>query len=438
MSTTTPTQQIVDSIKRIEERMAPIDGLLKILAEPASKAGLTPEAFLASMCKGRDATMIGADGASLPVPRRRKRGGIGMGKMLSALVEMGTPGMNSADLQKSANYLFDPVEKGGLGMVKAALAESSGVSGGYTVPPQFAEQLLSLAIEDTIVPPRAYHQPMTSLTLQLPSLDVTGSGVAGQSPFLGGVAASWGPEATIGAESEPTFGQTDLKANQLSFYSIVSNTLLADSAIGLDSLLTHLFAAAIGFYTDYAFLQGTGVGQPLGVMNSPAAISVTRNTGGAFKYIDAAMMFSRLYGVSSWRNEATCWVVHPYVFPQLTQMYDGGGRPVFIPLSSGAQEMPANSGQGGYSIGHLFGRPVLVSEKISTLGTRGDVLLCDFSKYVIGDRAELMIDVSPHVKFLNYQLVFRCIWRGDGQPWLNKPITLADGASTVSPFVILN
>jgi len=70
-------------------------------------------------------------------------------------------------------------------------------------------------------------------------------------------------------------------------------------------------------------------------------------------------------------------------------------------------------------------------------GTNSTVGLFDFSKYLLGDRQDLTIDVSPHVNFLKNQMVWRTIWRGDGQPWLNSSITLADGTKTVSPFITL-
>ena len=40
--------------------------------------------------------------------------------------------------------------------------------------------------------------------------------------------------------------------------------------------------------------------------------------------------------------------------------------------------------------------------------------------------------------FLKNQLTIRVVKRVDGQPWLNGPITLQDGATQVSPFVVLN
>jgi HK97 family phage major capsid protein len=55
--------------------------------------------------------------------------------------------------------------------------------------------------------------------------------------------------------------------------------------------------------------------------------------------------------------------------------------------------------------------------------------------YVIGDRMSLEIAASEHVNFLKNQMTWRIVERIDGRTWLDKPITLADGSSTVSPFV---
>src|SRR5438552_1947465 len=45
---------------------------------------------------------------------------------------------------------------------KAALGEASGVTGGYTVPPDFYQQLLTLMAEETVIRPRAFVLPMGS------------------------------------------------------------------------------------------------------------------------------------------------------------------------------------------------------------------------------------------------------------------------------------
>jgi len=86
---------------------------------------------------------------------------------------------------------------------KAALAEASGVTGGYTVPFDFYMQLLALIEEQTFIRPNTFVQPMASATLQFPYLDVTTVQSAGTTPFFGGVNMNWTAEAQNRTETEP-------------------------------------------------------------------------------------------------------------------------------------------------------------------------------------------------------------------------------------------
>jgi HK97 family phage major capsid protein len=311
---------------------------------------------------------------------------------------------------------------------KAALAEASGVTGGYVVPPQFAQQLLSLAEEQAIVRSRAFVQPMASATMMFPYLDVTTVQAGGTSPFFGGIIFSWTEEAQTRTETEPQFKMLELKAHELSGYTVSSNVLLQDAAFGLEKFLFAVFARALAWYEDFAFLQGNGVGKPVGMLKCNANLGFAR-AGGAgtqtFTYADAAKMVSRLLP-SSMQN--AIWVIHPYALTALVQLADGSGRLVWVPNIGGAQDKIP---------GTLFGRPVLISEKVPTFGTAGDINLLDPTLYVIGDRMQIEIAASQHVNFLKNQMTWRVVERVDGQPWVDKVVTLQDASSTVSPFVSL-
>jgi HK97 family phage major capsid protein len=78
----------------------------------------------------------------------------------------------------AADYLEKEYKQSGY-QAKAALAESSGTVGGYTVPTQFSEQIQQLMAEDTFIRPRAFVQPMSSAVMQIPYLDVTTAQPAG-------------------------------------------------------------------------------------------------------------------------------------------------------------------------------------------------------------------------------------------------------------------
>ena len=81
---------------------------------------------------------------------------------------------------------------------------------------------------------------------------------------------------------------------------------------------------------------------------------------------------------------------------------------------------------------------MLFTEKTPTLGTTGDVLLCDFSQYLIGDGSNATLESSIHERFRYDQTSFRLVKRVDGQEWCKAPVLLADGATQVSPFVELD
>ncbi len=470
-ATKTPTQLVMDRFdsfeKSFEKRVGTIESeLTKLATETASKAGMTGEALMADMTNGgRKSVLLGPDGreiapALLPGGRKSflgeiqredgKKGSFGdflvQFRRFHNVQELSEPERMKAHAELKGygvqQYGYDVNEK----VVKTALAESSGVTGGYTVPPQFERQLFELAIEDSIVQPRARKYPMVSKSLTIPALDQTNTGfaaAAGVSNLLGGVQAFWTTEAATRIESEPGFRQIILNAWELSFYALASNNLLADSAIALDSFLTQLMGYAIGWYTDFSFLQGNGVGQPLGILNAPATVQVQPQVAAHFSLQDVAKMLSTLYWMLR-GSTSLCWVIHQSVIADLYKMNDmrgaqttnGFGQVVFIPLDQGVQA-PIPSSAGVQSIGRLVGFPVLVSEKVPALGSTGCVSLIDMDKYFLGQRMELEIAVSPHVRFLNAQMVWRVVWRGDGQPGVNKQITLADGTFKVSPFVTL-
>ncbi len=322
-------------------------------------------------------------------------------------------------LEKEYGSSFNPWQK-------AALAETSGTTGGYTVPPEFYTQLLAISAETNFFRQYAFVQPMASATLQFPYLDITTVQSAGVSPFFGGVQAYWTEEAQTRTETEPQFKMMELKAHELSGYSVSSNVLLQDAAFGLEKFLMTLFGAAVGWFEQFAYLQGNGVGKPLGILNAPAAISVTRNTGGHFYFPDVAGMLKSLLPRSYTK---AVWAVSPGVVQDLLQLKDGANRALFISIDQGAVKPP---------VWKLLNLPVYVTEMLPALGTKGDVMLLDPSLYVIGDRMMLEIAASEHVNFLKNQMTWRFVQRVDGQPWMDKPVTLQDGTSQVSPFVVLN
>ncbi len=304
---------------------------------------------------------------------------------------------------------------------KSAMNSQQGTQGGYTVPAEFLPRVMQLASENAVVRPRATIVPMSSRSIHLPTLDHTTAPSAGDSAFFGGLLARWTEEAITQTETEPSFKQIELVAHELSGYSKISNTLLADNAVGLEALLLNLIGRAIGWYEDYAFLRGSGAGKPLGALSAAALISVTRSGASAFTLADAAGMLARL--LPGWDPMHTVWAIHPTVLAKLFQMSSTAGNIVYL---DNARDKPVMV---------LFGIPVVATEKLPALNTLGDVLLLDLQHYVVGVRQQVEVAFSEHVAFTSNQGTWRFVSRVDGQPWVRSAITLSDASSTLSPFV---
>jgi HK97 family phage major capsid protein len=300
------------------------------------------------------------------------------------------------------------------------MVENVGASGGFLVPVEFRPELLQWAWEDNPIRARATVIPMRRRQLQVPTLDHTGT-AAGATRQYGGVVASWTEEATQKDETEPEFRQINLVAHKLVCYTESSDELLADEAIGLVALLTRLFGGAIAWEEEWTFLRGTGAGQPLGVINAGATFVEPRAVAGTIGIDDIIQMIGHHQGSSP------IWHITRAAFPTIAQLNGPAGNPSYVFIPNAREGIPAT----------LFGFPIFWTEKLPTLGTQGDILLASWDMYLVGDRQQVTIDTTNIFRFRNDLTSWRAVHRVDGQPWLTQPVTLADGAWQISPFVIL-
>lgn len=301
------------------------------------------------------------------------------------------------------------------------LVENIGASGGFLVPVQQMSELLRVPAPDIMVRPRATIVPMTARQIQWPVLDQTGT-TAGQPHWMGGVIAYWTEEGEYKHESDPQFRQINLVAHKLVTLTEASDELLADSGQSIEALLTALFRTTIAWYEEEAFLNGTGAGQPRGVIWAPATIAVGRAVAGQINLVDIINMLENFYGSNG------IWLCNRRGMSNLLQLNGPAANPSYVFMPSARDAMPST----------LFGMPLFFNEHCPALGVRGDIGLYDFRMYLVGDRQAFTVDASKHDKFRYDLTVWRGVHRVDGQPWLSLPLTESDGISQVSPFVVLD
>ena len=305
------------------------------------------------------------------------------------------------------------------------MVEAIGASGGFLVPTEFFAQLQAAVAESSIVRPRATKIRMQRRQINIPVLDQTGT-VAGRPHWFGGMVFAWGAEALEKCLTIAEWRQISLAAHKLYGYTRASDELVDDSFISLSDFLAGPlgFAGGVAWMEDYAFLVGTGAGQPLGIItavNAPTIV-VARAVAGAIGIADLANM--RMSLLPSAKAE---WVVTQSAMASLIQMAGPAGNPAYWWMPTGQDGVPER----------LLGLPIHWSEKLPALGTQGDILLADFRYYMIGDRQATTIESTKFDRWRFDQTSWRVVHRVDGQPWLSTPLTYQDGTTTVSPFVIL-
>ena len=308
------------------------------------------------------------------------------------------------------------------GTEQKALAEGVGATGGFLVPTEFNATLQAFMHEQNPIRARATVIPMRRRTVQFPVLDQTGQ-VAGRPHQFGGIASVWTEEAQEKDETDPAFRQLELAAHKLVCYTIISDELLDDTAIGLAGFLSSPmgFVGAINWEEEFTFLQGTGAGQPMGVINGGGTIVVPRAVAGTIGVNDVMQMVMNHQGANP------IWHINRGAMATLLQLNGPVGNPSYIFIPNAREGMPAT----------LMGFPIHWTEKTPLLGTQGDILLADWTWYIIGDRQSTTIDSSMHERFRRDQTTWRAVHRVDGRQTLSVPLRLQDGTSQISPFVIL-
>jgi HK97 family phage major capsid protein len=332
--------------------------------------------------------------------------------------------------ERSSGRLVDP---------RLIQATASGTSeavpsdGGFLVQKDFSAELLKRTYETGQISQRVRRIPISSNANGVKINAIDEDSRADGSRW-GGVLAYWANEADTATATKPKFRRVELNLQKLLGLCYATDELLQDSA-ALEAVIMQAFPEEFTFKTEDAFFNGTGAGQPLGILNSGALITQAHDSGDSGDTIstaDVLNMWNRCWGRS---RQNAVWYIDQSVEPKLFALVLGSGTAVQLLYTppGGSVQMP-NNGQYGL----LLGRPVIPVEHCAQLGSPGDIVLADMSQYVVIDKGAPQAASSIHVRFLNDETTFRFVYRIDGQPAWKKPLTPKSGGPTLSPFVILD
>lgn len=315
------------------------------------------------------------------------------------------------------------------------LQQGSASEGGYMVPPAFSTSIyegLTKEADSLLQDCDQYTIPYGIESMTFPA-DAETSRADGSR--AGGIQGYWKSELTQLTATRPTLREVKLAPQQLYVFAYLTDKLM-QNAPTLTQYLNKKATDEIKFKINNAIFNGTGSGQPKGVMLGGSGlprIDVTKETGQAGGSIvrgNIQKMWQRLMprcqSRAKWYYDQSCLSD----IANITLPVGTGGVPLMMPPG----------GLSGQSYATIYGRPMVPMEYCGKIGDAGDLILADLSAYAIGMRGGLDSAMSIHLKFDFAQTCFRFIFEIDGQPWLASaltPFTPAGGTTkteTLSPF----
>jgi HK97 family phage major capsid protein len=300
-------------------------------------------------------------------------------------------------------------------------SEGIGEDGGFAVPPDFRAEIIKKVMGEESLIGFTDNQTSSSNSITFPADETT--------PWQesGGIQAYWESEAGTKQQSKPNLTEKTVKLNKLICLVPLTDELLQD-APAMARYVQSKAPEKMAFKVSNAIINGSGVGQPLGILNSAGTISVPAESGQTADTVifdNILALYNRLTPAA--RRNAR-WLMNPDVETQLQKMVFPGAspsQPVYLP-------------PGGLSVapyGTLMGRPIIPHEAMPALGDAGDIVFGDLNAYLsVSKSGGIRSDVSIHVFFDQDVTAFRFVLRIGGQPWWNSAITAYQAGSNTRGF----
>lgn len=308
--------------------------------------------------------------------------------------------------------------------------EGVGADGGFAVPPEFRTEIWQKVMGEDSLLARTDQNPTSRNTIVLPKDETT--------PWAatGGIQAYFESEAGQMTQSKVALSDMTIRLNKLTALVPVTEELLED-APGMDAYLRRKIAEKFTSKLNLKIVQGTGAGEPLGIIAAGSLVTVDAESGQAADTIlvdNIDKMWSRMY--APLRRDAV-WLINQDIEPQLFGMHryvkdaSGtivGGTPAYMPPG----------GVSGNPYGTLYGREVIPTQACETLGDKGDIILVNLKQYLtVFKTGGPKTDVSMHMWFDYGVMAFRTVLRIAGRPWWSADIDPRDGSNALSWAVTL-
>ena len=197
--------------------------------------------------------------------------------------------------------------------ISNVLQEGVDADGGYLVPEEYDSRLIQTLEEENI---------MRKLATRITTSGEHKINIAATKP-----AAAWIEEGAALTFGDATFSQILLDAHTLHVAIRVTEELLFDNSFGLENYIIDQFGKALANAEEDAFLNGTGVGQPLGLFADKGGGTVA-NTVTALT-TDAAI--GLVYALKRPYRKNASFIINDQLIAQLRTLKDNNGAYMWQP-----------------------------------------------------------------------------------------------------------
>lgn len=244
--------------------------------------------------------------------------------------------------------------------VSNVLSEGVDANGGYLVPEEYDHRLIDILDEENV---------MRKLGTRITTSGEHKINIAATKP-----AAAWIEEGGALTFGDATFDQIILDAHKLHVAIKVTEELLYDNAFNLENYIMQQFGKALANAEEDAFINGTGTGQPLGILAATGGADVGVMAKSATA-ITADELIDLIYSLKRPYRKSAAFLLNDQTLAAIRKLKDNYGQYLWQP-SLQAGEPDRILGYAAYTSPYF---PAVAAGKPA-------VAFGDFSYYNIGDR----------------------------------------------------
>lgn len=238
------------------------------------------------------------------------------------------------------------------------------IEGGYLVPTQLHNEIMRKIIEVSPMRALARVVNISGRGLEVPVQDANAT-------------AYWVNEGGTNTQSNPNFNRINIVAHKAAVEMKITQELLGDAAFDMGAEIVAHAGRLLAAKEGAAFVNGTGVNQPQGILQAAGTLNVN-NGAGTFSNFDSLMNM-----VAAFKYANPVFVMNRATLAALRKLKDNTNQYLFGMGPNGAMPMTI-----GVPAAMLLGIPVMIMQDMPDIGagTKPVALIDANEAYMIVDR----------------------------------------------------